>query len=313
MRVSHSFLYEEQRDGAAILRCFLRDGTVEVPDQLDGVPVTSLAPYAFSAQMDDAVRTEAKKEGLLPDEPGMCGERLAAISLPATLGRVGRYCFYNCSHLQRISFGESLNDWGSGSFSGCHHITSVCADLPEDHESSLQHLLLEISEELRVTLGKAVLVFPEFYEEGVENTPARILQTHIHGSGLLYRNCFQGKTFDFDWYDSLFPYALAQEREELIAGIVTGRLRHPCHLTDQASKRYDDWVREHLVFYGTSFLNRDDPAGLSWFLERFTPGREELVKLSVRASDCSDAQLQSILMEYRHSHNMGSERRKWTL
>lgn len=60
----------------------------------------------------------------------------------------------------------------------------------------------------------ARLMFPEFYEEGVENTPARILETHVHGSGILYRNCFQGRKIDFYQYDNAFPHAMAQESGE---------------------------------------------------------------------------------------------------
>lgn len=67
-------------------------------------------------------------------------------------------------------------------------------------QSGLKEILSEVGEELRVHLyGKveAMLWFPEYYEEGVENTPARILMTEVHGSGLYYRNCFQGKYFIF--------------------------------------------------------------------------------------------------------------------
>ena len=39
----------------------------------------------------------------------------------------------------------------------------------------------------------ARLVFPEHYEEAVENTPARILFTQHHGSGNNYRQCFYNK------------------------------------------------------------------------------------------------------------------------
>ena len=51
--------------------------------------------------------------------------------------------------------------------------------------------------ELRQTLfvdyhGKqeARLVFPEFFEESVENTPARIIMREMHGCGHRYRYCF---------------------------------------------------------------------------------------------------------------------------
>ena len=40
---------------------------------------------------------------------------------------------------------------------------------------------------------RAKLIFPEHYEEAVENTPARIVETHYHGSGGDYRQCFYGQ------------------------------------------------------------------------------------------------------------------------
>lgn len=56
------------------------------------------------------------------------------------------------------------------------------------------NFFLELREEQYVNYhskqGEARLVFPEFFEEAVENTPARILETHTHGSGMWYRNCF---------------------------------------------------------------------------------------------------------------------------
>lgn len=88
--------------------------------------------------------------------------------------------------------------------------------LMNDEQSGLKEILSEVGEELRVHLyGKveAMLWFPEYYEEGVENTPARILMTEVHGSGLYYRNCFQGKVFHFLEYDKRFEMARAQESQ----------------------------------------------------------------------------------------------------
>ena len=85
-----------------------------------------------------------------------------------------------------------------------------------DEQSGLKEILSEVGEELRVHLyGKveAMLWFPEYYEEGVENTPARILMTEVHGSGLYYRNCFQGKVFHFLEYDKRFEMARARNHQ----------------------------------------------------------------------------------------------------
>ena len=42
----------------------------------------------------------------------------------------------------------------------------------------------------------ADLLFPEHYEEAVENTPARILYTSHHGAGGYYRQCFYDRKLD---------------------------------------------------------------------------------------------------------------------
>ena len=88
--------------------------------------------------------------------------------------------------------------------------------LMNDEQSGLKEILSEVGEELRVHLyGKveAMLWFPEYYEEGVENTPARILENHVHGSGIRYRNSFVHKRLHVLEYDKLFPYAVAWEQE----------------------------------------------------------------------------------------------------
>ncbi len=302
MQYSHSFLYEREEDGAVILRCFLRDGNVEIPAELDGTPVCALSPYAFSAFQEEDWLLEARRENLLPDLPAMCGERLIRIFLPDPLVRVGKYCFYNCENLEELQFGAKLFDWGSGAFSGCHHIRSVRVRTGEEEECGLRHLLSEISEELTVRLGDAVLVFPEFYEESVENTPARILVTQVHGTGILYRNCFAGGRFDFEQYDALFPYAAAQEGEELLAVLVTARLRFPYALGAAAKARYESYAQEHLIQFGNYFLQSQDPQGLDWLLRTFSPSDKDLNALSAAAAAALDAQMQSILMEYRHKN-----------
>ncbi len=45
-------------DGIAILRCETRDDTVRLPDDIDGVPVTQLGPYALSERAPDLSKQE---------------------------------------------------------------------------------------------------------------------------------------------------------------------------------------------------------------------------------------------------------------
>ena len=118
---------------------------------IDGLPVTELAPYAFSAHMDQqqleqelvAGRLQLGRSMLVPEEdevltshqryqrlrqaqiPALCGEQLEELELPGSIVRVGRYCLYNCDHLRKLTFTGQLADWGTGVFTGCHHICEV--------------------------------------------------------------------------------------------------------------------------------------------------------------------------------------------
>lgn len=110
----------------------------------------------------------------------------------------------------------------------------------------------------------AHLIFPEFYEEGVENTPARILETHVHGSGILYRNCFQSRVFDFQQYDRLLPYAVAREDFETTARLVTGRLWFPYELSEAARRQYEEYVVAERVQFAELFVRMRDIRGIRW-------------------------------------------------
>ncbi len=363
-----TFAYEKKGDGAVILRCFSRDSRVAVPEQMDGLPVRELAPYAFSAHMDENAIADGLLDGsvrLFPHGTAkrteMCGDRLEELILPPTLRRVGRYCFYNCGHLRRLEFSRDLNDWGSGVFNGCRHVKEIWLDSEPDAATGLKQVLDELPEELTVEFRpgsrstnsrgnsgagfirleanaseartleanasdadtpeadsqgaacSARLIFPEFYEEGVENTPARILETHVHGTGIRYRNCFQNRRFDFALYDSLFPYALAQESENLLTELVLARLRYPYQLDAGAKTNYENYLQSHLLMFGKHFLKNRDMEGLRWYLERFA-ARENSEALLDSLSTCAvrqnDPLSQSLIMDFQRKNEPVARRRK---
>ncbi len=303
MKISHSFAYEKREGGAVILRCFLRDGIVEVPESLDGLAVKSLSPYAFSAHADPAASD--KKEFSADYSDALCGNDLRELILPQSVRSIGKYCFYNCEKLTAIEFPGSLCDLGSGAFAGCHRIREIRLKADPEKESILKELLEEIKEEVLVTFldaenqgAAAKIFFPYFFENGVENTPARILVDEVHGSGKFYRNAFQEKKLDFAGYDALFPYALAQEEEGVLIRLVLCRLLYPVCLDKKAGKKYADFLREHLYQAGLFLMDLEDTKTFSWLLHNFeSPDeREVLRKLSQKAAGNNQAQMQSILM-----------------
>ena len=153
--------------------------------------------------------------------------------MPEMSGNVGAGTDPSSQHLQQKSedmrfitvfslrksqvLAVNLRDVGAGALTGCHRIERISVKTDENGESSLRDILTELPETLRVDMDRngeqGRFWFPEFFEEGVENTPARILENHVHGSGIRYRNSFLHKKLNILEYDKLFPYAEAWEEE----------------------------------------------------------------------------------------------------
>ena len=65
----------------------------------------------------------AKRERADPDKyPDIAGNRLTELYLPSVLRKIGRYAFYNCFQLKKISFQGNLKDLGAGALTGCHRM-----------------------------------------------------------------------------------------------------------------------------------------------------------------------------------------------
>lgn len=309
------FAYEIQNRTIKIWRCFSYGAEIEIPDRLAGYPVEELAPYAFSAHMAGEKLEEKIQSGeiLLSKEdrgPALCGSRLKGIHLPATLRKIGAYAFYNCSGLEYFSFHGSLKDLGAGLFTGCHHVRQLLLTLDETGVSCLQEILMELNEELKLVIYRdneeARLVFPEFYEEGVENTPARILMTQMHGSGMHFRNCFYQKRFDFHVYDSCFFRAKAQENRDLVLELVLGRLRFPMGLGEEGRTDYEKYLREHLPEAGFWAIKQRDMELLNWLVKKYLPDnpKEETIlrQLLGQAAEQGFTEGNAFLLSVLHEH-----------
>lgn len=333
-RPSQSFAYEKRGDSAVILRCFSRDTCARIPESLDGCPVTEVAPYAFSSHMDEKKMEKGIAEGQIqvfvpelmqmqgeerPYEtvPVLAGNRLEEVFLPHTIRRVGKYCFYNCANLHRLSFCGGLQDWGSGVFTGCHQVRELSVFTDQENRSSMKQVLDEIHEEVTVDYHTAdgqcaALVFPEFYEEGVENTPARILEEKIHGSGMMYRNCIAAGKMDFGQYDMRLSHAISLESQEMVARLVMGRLRFPVGLSEKAKKIYETYVRENGTVFADLFLEERDMDGIRWLLSLYEDGEDGgrlLAYMTEEASAKQFAEAAGYLMQFGHARRSVRRRR----
>lgn len=239
--------------GIEIMRVYGWTGRVRVPEMIDGEPVVQIAPYTFSAKKQDEeeslVCDDGEDEG---EAPCICGERVEEVILPLQVAAVGNYAFYGCRNLKTLCVTDRLIRMGSGVFTGCRlsHVKIICI---EGEKTCLKEILTEIRYELTAELElcfqdrqkKARVVFPEYYADAVENTPARIVETHYYGSGGDYRECFYRRELDFGKYDRMFILSKARDEGEVTACLALSRLRYPWKLSAEAEEQYREYVKDH--------------------------------------------------------------------
>lgn len=325
-----SFAFEKVDKGIRILRCYGASGRVVIPEELEGLAVTELADYAFAEEMDG----EPEHSGGLPC---ICGEALEELYLPRTIRRLGRYVFYNCIGFRKLSFYSNISYMGAGGFTGCGKLAHlVCRQ--QTGPSCLREILQDLKQSVAVEcywdgpLAEGLssggrnrqdepersserekagcrLVYPEFFEEAVENTPARIISTQTHGMGIQYRNTFQNTRIIFSEYDKLFE--TGKYNMDLTDNIKmsAARLSCPWELSETAEKEYSTWLRQHIREGAAYFLEQEQREALKWMAESFAETREELEQMIQAAGDRKNTELLSVLMDICHRRFPGKRKR----
>ena len=275
---------------ARLVRCYGEERVWHVPETVDGYRIVEAAAYVFSAGMwQEPFGSEDPIAG-----PPACGGMVEEIYFPETLKKIGRYAFYNCDHLRVLGLPGTCTDIGGGSFNGSRQfIRELHIDDKSGEKSCLKELLSELSEQMRVYYSLdgvflGVLLFPYYYEEAIENTPARILERETHGVGHRYRYCFQNSHFVFREYDSdrLFYDLQVKERPRTVLELALWRLRWPYECRWEAVQQYEGYVRKHLTEAVAFLLERVDARETQirselfrWFVRYPAWGREEFEEI----------------------------------
>ncbi|OUQ15638.1 hypothetical protein B5E84_14100 [Lachnoclostridium sp. An14] len=301
-------LYERINNGREIRvnACRGYGDTALIPETIEGLPVTELGPYVFS----EGKRTAPAGEWTVAHESGkepplIEGNRLKTLALPSSVRKAGKYAFYNCHQWERLVCHSTFNDIGAGAFTGCKHLTHLDITMePDVPRPGLKDILSELRQEVHVTYrtkeGSTRLVFPEFYEDAVENTPARIVSVKVYGSGHFYRYCFDGRDLQFKDYDAQFENLVILDREELAVEAAVGRLRGPVSLTAEARERYLEYLSAHKTGAASWFFKEQDTAGLKWLLDTVDFDENDLAAAIEAAGKAQAAEGLSVLMDYRH-------------
>ena len=262
------------------------------------------------ASVNAAVQNSERRSTL---PPALCGRRLRAVILPDALAAIGNYAFYGCDNLKTVSFPASIRRIGSGLFNSCPALSvlvfrQAVSAAPPATPALLQEVLRTVNHEVEVRLqdpsgqDAVRLLFPEYYEEPKENTPARIIEIIWHGTGYQYRQCFLQRKLQYSQYDSLLPAADAQEMPQTLVRLCLDRLITPAELSRVHLESYVSCLRKRPDALWTFLLADQETDLTDWLrvLERsgyFT--EERLDQMIDQASSAGRADASVYLMDLR--------------
>lgn len=246
--------YRIKKEDIVLTGCYGTDGELYIPDALHGKVITEIGAYAFSEEVEEEVGAslawKSDMASFFSDRHRICKEEVLLVRLPRNICEIGRYAFYRCRNLRKLILSNDLLEIGGGVFTGCR-LEEVEIHFYNGERSCLKSILEEIRFAIRAKLcyhktddsvETAVVLFPEHYEEAVENTPARMLETHHHGSGGYYRQCFYERKLDFHKYDALFWQAVTQEKPDIVIELAFSRLLYPLELLKKFQQEYEQYL-----------------------------------------------------------------------
>jgi len=118
--------YSKSSDGKSIKieKYTGTDTTVVIPDKIDGLPVTSIAGYAFNGTNVTKVTLPSGMTAL--DGYALYGaSKLTTVVFPSGLTSIGQYAFKFCTSLKSITIPNTVTSIGNGAFYGCTALASV--------------------------------------------------------------------------------------------------------------------------------------------------------------------------------------------
>lgn len=299
--------YRKQAKGIIVTACEGVDGIAVLPDEIEGMQIVEIAPYAFSNyhQNSEDLVWENASVGDWVDSKLLCATEVVEIHLPRHVKEIGKYAFYRCSNLKKFVLSDGILEIGGGALNGCRSLENVEIHLWNGEKSALKSIVEEVRFEIDVRMHYhseeseqiSELIFLEHYEEAVENTPARILYTSHHGAGGYYRQCFYDREIDYKKYDALLPWAIAGDTVEHVFRMALYRLRFPYKLSGTAKKSYEEYVRDNLKEAVKYLVQKEEIESLQFLSERNYWVKEALEQGIDEASRQKSIEILSFLME----------------
>ena len=342
--------YIDKNEYVILYRMYGPGTIAEIPSMIAGKPVKMLADHLFAAEPSELYKPSQISKAVLqgeeymsldgtakesdsfpgPGEEALAGMSVEIIRIPEGVEGIGNYAFYGCCRLREISFPATMQRIAYGMFNGCREVERLYFCLGEDPEGTgggaanppvMKEVLDAVANRVEAIVRKDGaeqwrLTFPDYYEEGKENTPARIIDIVYHGTGHKYRNCFLNRGIQFDKYDEVFPFAAAQERTDTCVSIIRNRLRRGPAPKEEWLHRYIDYIRtEHSALIRNILEDTEtDPVSELEILDRNGYFTSDIIDMFIAySSERKRSDAVSYLMDVRRRRFAPAQKSKYEL
>jgi len=224
----------------------------------------------------------------------------------------------NCRALQTLYLSDRPIVWGTGALMNCRALDTICITRAGGEAGdAVAYFTGELSGELDLSIrseGKtaARLIFPGYYEEYVENTPAHHFDYKVYGAGQPYHHIFRNRRLHYGDYDALWPKLLAGEHEtDTAVRLALWRVCCPEGLSAVAAEQYRIYLAEQADVALAYVLSLRDPELLRLLLGQIRCTAEALHAAAATARENRDTACTAVLLE--ELHRSGGETRRFAL
>ena len=120
-----SYELNEQKDGYIVSSCGSSATSVEIPDEINGLPVVGIKGGAFENRSNLTSVTIGNNVTSIDSHAFYGCSGLTSITIPDSVTSIDSYAFYGCSGLTSITIPDSVTSIGDSAFDSCVSLTSV--------------------------------------------------------------------------------------------------------------------------------------------------------------------------------------------
>ena len=203
-----NFKYTVTDENSAVISKYTgNEASVEIPESINGYPVTEIGDSAFKGNF-------SLKNAEIPDGVKTIGDYafndctgLESITIPESVEKIGRSAFFYCTRLENVNVSDGIKTIGDGAFFGCYSLKSF--KITESVNSVGEYAFGRCSELKSVTVENGIKSVSNQMFADCTSLNEIVLPNSIESIGRrAFLNCSALESFELpDSIDTIADYA----------------------------------------------------------------------------------------------------------